>query len=438
MLTITVYYLYFQLHNGVLPELPDTKCPVCNKEYQSFERQMKHIFELHQEYWQIFSGGRPLEAFMRQREVNQREKRFSCEICKKYYSNETPYLKHMATHPEMSNLKMTFWTCHVCQKVFTKLSFLERHMDMKADAAHKSALVDFKFSNTRSKGDVTAAQGSASQAIAPGQQQVPMDLENSMSRPVFPTANSIVTTSVLSKDSQIVTAAATSQSNTWKEQNNFPVLSAQIANQIAASFTSTSQPSSELHKASQKVEQNTPQSTVTFSSMNATASSEKSPVTNTSSGGTRELNANNDGLKSANKECTSSSSNAEQCKKAILSVPQGLCSPTGSLANQFPPNAVSSTRIAHDGIFPAVSSSYRPMTPLEQLALAGSSMMHNPSGLVPGFPMRSGHMALPPMSPPGMVAAHSHLPLPRLPDSSDQDDIASTLQNIANQVSTSK
>ena len=430
-------FFFFQLHNGVLPELPDTKCPVCDKDYQSFERQVRHIYEIHPEYWQIFSGGRPLEIFIQQREIKHREKRFSCEICKKYYSHETGYLKHMATHPEMSNLKMTFWTCHVCQKVFTKLSFLERHMDMKADEAHKRALVGSKFSN--SKGDITAAAASATQGVLTSGQQMPMVNSistASSSRPVFPTANNIVTSGVQPNDSsQQVMMATTSSSgnNAWKGHDNFAMLNAQQSDShTQVSFA----PVPQFNIASVKAEQTLSQSTVTFSNVNAADAAEKSNVASAVNNSTKDLNTNSENEKNdENKELIEN--NAEQCKKAILSIPQGLCPPAGTLVSQFPPNAISH-RLAHDGMLPAVSSSYRPMTQLEQLALAGSSMVHSPTGLVAGFPMRSSHMAIPPMSTTGMVAAHSHIPIPRLSDPSDQEEIANALQSIASQVATSK
>ena len=414
----------------MLPELPDTKCPVCDREYQSFERQMRHIFELHQDYWQIFSGGRPLDVFIRQREIKHREKRFSCDICKKYYSHETGYLKHMATHPEMSNLKMTFWTCQVCQKVFTKLSFLERHMEMKSDEAHKRALVDYKFSNSsKLRGDIAAAAGSAAtQGVSTSGQQI-LSAENSIntaSGPVFPTANSVVTSAIEPKVSDM--RSATSQCNSWKGHGTLPLLNTHaIDSQAQVSFSSVPQ----FNNGVEKTEQTLSQPKATFSSMSAANTDVKSGNTS-STNGTKEINTINANAKQGNRGCDS---NAEENKKAILSVPQGL-SPTANLASQFPPNAIN-PRLGHDGMFPAVSSSYRPMTPLEQLALAGSSMMHNPA-LVPGFPMRSGHMAVPPMSTAGMVTAHSHLPIPRLPDPCDQEDIASALQSIANQVNTSK
>ena len=427
---VILFCYIFQLHNGVLPELPDTKCPVCDREYQSFERQMRHIFELHQDYWQIFSGGRPLEVFIRQREIKHREKRFSCEICKKYYSHETGYLKHMATHPEMSNLKMTFWTCQVCQKVFTKLSFLERHMDMKADDAHKRALADYKFSNSaKFRGVIAAAAGSAATQEGVSASEYQMSVENSIdtaSRPVFPTANSVVTSAIQPKDLDVT---PTTSRNSWKVHGGFPSLNAQPNdNRAHVSFS----PVSQFNNGTEKAEQTLSQST-TFSNISAATADTKSGII-TSTDSSKELNTNSENARHENKK--SNDNSAEQSRKAILSVPQGL-SPTANLANQFPPNTIS-PRLASDGMFPAVSSSYRPMTPLEQLALAGSSMMHNPTALVPGFPMRSSHMAMPPMSAAGMVAAHSHLPIPRLPDPSDQEDIASALQSIANQVNTSK
>ncbi len=51
----------------------------------------------------MFSDGRPLGAFIKEKDGKEQHKdrRYSCNICQKYYSNETGYLKHMALHPEM-------------------------------------------------------------------------------------------------------------------------------------------------------------------------------------------------------------------------------------------------------------------------------------------------------------------------------------------------
>ena len=124
--------------------IPDRKCGVCGKEYQSDERYLRHIHKLHPEHWETFSGGRPLEALIPHREIQHREKRFTCSVCRKQYSHETGYLKHMASHPENASLKMRLWTCSVCQKVFTKETYLERHMEMKLDPEHSESLHEFR------------------------------------------------------------------------------------------------------------------------------------------------------------------------------------------------------------------------------------------------------------------------------------------------------
>ena len=290
-------------------------------------------------------------------------------------------------------------------------------------------LADYKFSNSaKFRGVIAAAAGSAATQEGVSSSGHQMSVENSIntaSRPIFPTANSVVTSAIQPKDSDVT---PTTSRNSWKVHGGFPLLSTQPNdNQAYLSFS----PVSQFNNGTEKAEQTLLQS-ATFSNMSAVTADTKSGIT--TSTGAKELNTNSEHAKHENKECNDNS--AEQSRKAILSVPQGL-SPTANLANQFPPNAIS-PRLASDGMFPAVSSSYRPMTPLEQLALAGSSMMHNPTALVPGFPMRSSHMAMPPMSAAGMVTAHSHLPIPRLPDPSDQEDIASALQSIANQVNISK
>ena len=53
----------------MMMRVPDRKCAVCGKEYQSDERYIRHIHKLHPEYWEQFSGGRPLEMLIPAREV---------------------------------------------------------------------------------------------------------------------------------------------------------------------------------------------------------------------------------------------------------------------------------------------------------------------------------------------------------------------------------
>ncbi len=443
-------FCFFQLHNGVLPELPDTKCPVCNKEYQSFERQVRHLFEMHQEYWQIFSGGRPLDVFIRQREIKHREKRYSCEICKKYYSHETGYLKHMATHPEMSNLKMTFWTCHVCQKVFTKLSFLERHMDMKADDAHRRALAEYKTTNKLHNGAAVlvprASQGSASASATatatatsshvPDQQV--STAENrilSTSMPVFPTANSIVTSAKpKSGSNDLGMELPLSENSSWKampQRQDFPNFNnTQPRNDSQVSFTPTCSVSSPPNVTHKKLPGSVSQSTITSPGLNTMTSIEKH---NNVTSNSKDLNSCTERKKSPSKDGIDGTATTEQCNKGVLPAPQSFV-PAASVNSQFFTNALT-TRRPPDGVFPAVSTAYRPMTPLQQLALAGSSMIHGGSGLMPGFPITGApSMTLTPPVSGGLVAARHHAQLPPLAEPVDEDDLVSTLQSVAEQV----
>ncbi len=66
----------------------------------------------------MFSDGRPLGAFIKQKDSKEQHKdrRYSCNICQKYYSNETGYLKHMALHPEMvCYISLVVWSVFYTQ-----------------------------------------------------------------------------------------------------------------------------------------------------------------------------------------------------------------------------------------------------------------------------------------------------------------------------------
>ncbi|KAI4454831.1 zinc finger protein [Holotrichia oblita] len=65
-----------------------------------------------------------------------------CPVCGKHYVNEGSLRKHLACHPETSQLSssLRMWPCSVCQAVFTHESGLLTHMEhMRMDPKHQFA-----------------------------------------------------------------------------------------------------------------------------------------------------------------------------------------------------------------------------------------------------------------------------------------------------------
>lgn len=65
-----------------------------------------------------------------------------CPVCGKHYVNEGSLRKHLACHPETSQLSnsLRMWPCSVCQAVFTHESGLLSHMEhMRMDPKHQFA-----------------------------------------------------------------------------------------------------------------------------------------------------------------------------------------------------------------------------------------------------------------------------------------------------------
>lgn len=63
-----------------------------------------------------------------------------CPVCGKHYVNEGSLRKHLACHPETSQLttSLRMWPCSVCQAVFTHESGLLTHMEhMRMDPKHQ-------------------------------------------------------------------------------------------------------------------------------------------------------------------------------------------------------------------------------------------------------------------------------------------------------------
>lgn len=131
--------------NSSLARPHDLTCQVCEKHCVDEVRFFRHIHKYHPDYWRVFSGGRPLNDFIEMRDVKERDKVYTCDICHKNFSNETGYWKHMATHPGIdTDQQVQLFKCLVCKKLFTKEGYLLRHMEMKLDDQHCKALVELK------------------------------------------------------------------------------------------------------------------------------------------------------------------------------------------------------------------------------------------------------------------------------------------------------
>lgn len=134
----------FQI-NSSLARPHDLTCQVCEKHCVDEVRFFRHIHKYHPDYWRVFSGGRPLNDFIEMRDVKERDKVYTCDICHKNFSNESGYWKHMATHPGIeTDQQVQLFKCLVCKKLFTKEGYLLRHMEMKLDEQHCKALVELK------------------------------------------------------------------------------------------------------------------------------------------------------------------------------------------------------------------------------------------------------------------------------------------------------
>lgn len=115
------------------------RCAVCSQDFNVHAKLLKHLYKSHPTYWDEISGGASLERMLHKGRVSQpREKKFACQHCSKCFSHETGLLKHLVTvHPDKGIPEsVKFWKCEVCKHVFTKESYLYRHMEMKADPLH--------------------------------------------------------------------------------------------------------------------------------------------------------------------------------------------------------------------------------------------------------------------------------------------------------------
>ncbi|XP_025154046.1 zinc finger protein 628 isoform X17 [Harpegnathos saltator] len=107
-----------------------TSCPVCHKLFLGGEALMEHMKHTHKD--PNASG-----VATKRRTANH-----PCPVCGKHYVNEGSLRKHLACHPETSQLStsLRMWPCSVCQAVFTHESGLLSHMEhMRMDPKHQFA-----------------------------------------------------------------------------------------------------------------------------------------------------------------------------------------------------------------------------------------------------------------------------------------------------------
>ncbi|GAB0100300.1 zinc finger protein 358 isoform X1 [Sergentomyia squamirostris] len=126
-----------QLHLGVLQQHaaliggPNaTSCPICHKLFLGGESLMEHMKHTHKD--PNASG-----VATKRRTANH-----PCPVCGKHYVNEGSLRKHLACHPETSQLttSLRMWPCSVCQAVFTHEAGLLTHMEhMRMDPKHQFA-----------------------------------------------------------------------------------------------------------------------------------------------------------------------------------------------------------------------------------------------------------------------------------------------------------
>ncbi|EZA59971.1 hypothetical protein X777_16174 [Ooceraea biroi] len=168
----------FQQHAALIGGPNATSCPVCHKLFLGGEALMEHMKHTHKD--PNASG----VAKMMVKEMDEEEAAFvpwdalsclaltlklcrpivpsadcttsvagvylakrrtanhPCPVCGKHYVNEGSLRKHLACHPETSQLStsLRMWPCSVCQAVFTHESGLLSHMEhMRMDPKHQFA-----------------------------------------------------------------------------------------------------------------------------------------------------------------------------------------------------------------------------------------------------------------------------------------------------------
>ncbi|KAG8035655.1 hypothetical protein G9C98_001083 [Cotesia typhae] len=117
-------------HAGLIGGPNATSCPICHKLFLGGEALMEHMKITHKD--PNASG-----VATKRRTANH-----PCPVCGKHYVNEGSLRKHLACHPETSQLStnLRMWPCSVCQAVYTHESGLLSHMEhMRMDPKHQFA-----------------------------------------------------------------------------------------------------------------------------------------------------------------------------------------------------------------------------------------------------------------------------------------------------------
>ncbi|XP_021939693.1 zinc finger and BTB domain-containing protein 49-like [Zootermopsis nevadensis] len=123
-----------QQHAALIGGPNATSCPICHKLFLGGEALMEHMKHTHKD---PNASGVANPYLAKRRTANH-----PCPVCGKHYVNEGSLRKHLACHPETSQLttSLRMWPCSVCQAVFTHESGLLSHMEhMRMDPKHQFA-----------------------------------------------------------------------------------------------------------------------------------------------------------------------------------------------------------------------------------------------------------------------------------------------------------
>ncbi|XP_065173226.1 zinc finger protein 135-like isoform X8 [Atheta coriaria] len=150
-----------QQHAALIGGPNATSCPLCHKMFLGGEALMEHMKHTHKD--PNASG-----VATKRRTANH-----PCPVCGKHYVNEGSLRKHLACHPETSQLSssLRMWPCSVCQAVFTHEAGLLSHMEhMRMDPKHQFAAqyVLSRAAAERRDRELLAAAGLASAASSSG------------------------------------------------------------------------------------------------------------------------------------------------------------------------------------------------------------------------------------------------------------------------------
>ncbi|XP_034951512.1 uncharacterized protein dati isoform X4 [Chelonus insularis] len=135
----------FQQHAGLIGGPNATSCPICHKLFLGGEALMEHMKITHKDPNASGVAIPPADCPTSVAGVYLAKRRTAnhpCPVCGKHYVNEGSLRKHLACHPETSQLStnLRMWPCSVCQAVYTHESGLLSHMEhMRMDPKHQFA-----------------------------------------------------------------------------------------------------------------------------------------------------------------------------------------------------------------------------------------------------------------------------------------------------------